>query len=346
MRTLVAWLFHPRSLFFLLPAFMLLLVAGTWAQKYMGLFPATQLFFNSWVLWAGPVPLPGGVTLLALIGVNMAAHFITKSEWTMPGLGTTLTHLGVLILLFGGLLTLYTKQDGFVILRHGQPTNTMVDYHTRELTLSRDGRIVHTLTQHDLKQNTSLRVGNADIHLEKIYRNSRLKPVEKRPAHCSGLACEFTLDEQPALSDDEQNQMGLILRAGTRRFILSEFINGPVTLGDWRIDFKRASYVLPFSLAMTGFDMTTYPGSDTAKSYRTDLTLSDHDKKTDHSIAMNAPLRHRNYVFYQASTLTLANGETASVLNAVKNPAWVFPYAATLLFLAGFVIHIWGRRRV
>jgi hypothetical protein len=344
LRSLVSWLLHPRRLFVLLPAFMLLLVAGTWAQKSMGLFPATARFFNAWFFWVGPVPLPAGVTLLALIGLNMTAHFITKSQWRMPGLGTTLTHAGVLVLLAGGAITLYAKDEGFVILRYGQPTAVMVDYHARVLTVTHNGKATALYPHDDLYIGQKIDLGPTSLVIERIFRNSALKPVAKRPQNCAGIACSFALVEKKPLADDESNQMGLVLRRGNTRFIMSEFINGPITIDGWQAAFTRVSWPLPFVLSLTGFAYDTHPGSDMAKSYRTDLTLRDGTQSADHSIAMNAPLRYGGYTFYQASMITLATGEIASVLNAVKNPAWIFPYAATCLFLVGFLVHVWGRR--
>ena len=39
------------------------LTAGTLAQKWLGLYAAQKIFFASFIIWVGPIPLPGGYTL-------------------------------------------------------------------------------------------------------------------------------------------------------------------------------------------------------------------------------------------------------------------------------------------
>jgi len=43
-----------------------LVIVGTIAQKYIGLYQSQVRFFSSFILWAGPVPLPGGYPTLTV----------------------------------------------------------------------------------------------------------------------------------------------------------------------------------------------------------------------------------------------------------------------------------------
>jgi ResB-like family len=119
---------HPQVLFYVLLYFMMLLVGGTIAQKYIGLFIATHSIFNSFIYWIGPFPFPAGASVLTVLFINLLAHFISKSQWRLPQLGTTLAHLSILILLLGGGITLLKKQEGFVVLRKNETTNIMYAY--------------------------------------------------------------------------------------------------------------------------------------------------------------------------------------------------------------------------
>lgn len=107
---------RPDLLFYLLAYLMTLLVVGTVAQKFMGTFPAIRMFFTSFVLWYGILPLPGGALVLGAMFINLLVHFLVKTTWTVTGLGNHLAHLGILILLLGGGITLCTKQEGFLLL--------------------------------------------------------------------------------------------------------------------------------------------------------------------------------------------------------------------------------------
>lgn len=123
------WLYrvlqHPQIVFYTLLYFMALLVTGTIAQKYIGLFPATKQFFTAFVVWYGILPLPAGASILTLLFFNLLCHFIAKSRWNIAHLGISLAHLGALLLLLGGGMTLAQKQEGFVLLRKDQPTQNV-----------------------------------------------------------------------------------------------------------------------------------------------------------------------------------------------------------------------------
>ena len=72
----------PKPFNTALPVVMLYLVLGTVAQKYIGLYAATQMFFSSPILWLGPFPLPGFPVFLAIITVNLTLILIYKCRWT------------------------------------------------------------------------------------------------------------------------------------------------------------------------------------------------------------------------------------------------------------------------
>ncbi len=336
------WITGPRCLFVLLPLFMAVLAIGTLAQKHLGLFTATEVFFHSWFLWWGPIPLPGGLSVLALIAFNMTAHYLMHSRWSRATLGPTLIHVGVIVLLLGGAISLVTKQEGFVVLRAGQPTATLVDYHQRNLSITKKDRKTQVFPREDLYEGM---VFLPDIRIVKIHRNAR--PVAREPRRmlgCIGLACTHELEPLPAGLDDEAHQMGLVLEIGRREAFLTEFANPSLQLDDMTLTFQRVTTQLPFRLQLDRFEQETHPGTTMAKAYRSDVTLTDGNVSRVATIAMNEPLRHRHYTLYQSSVLTLPDGETASVLNVVENPAWLFPYAASILFLLGFSLHLMARR--
>lgn len=133
-----AWLSRPAIIFWVLPWLMVLLVAGTIAQKYVGLYLAQKTFFSSFYFWCGPLPLPGGYTVTAFIFLSLLAKFITDSRWSWPRAGIILTHFGALILLAGGLLTAVTAREGFIMIDEGAESAQVEDYHARALMISED----------------------------------------------------------------------------------------------------------------------------------------------------------------------------------------------------------------
>lgn len=114
---------------------MVLLVVGTVAQKYVGLYQAQRLYFFSFVTWFGPVPLPGGYTTMAVIFINLLAKLVFGSPWHWRKAGTLIVHLGAVLLLTGGLLTAFYSKEGNMIIYEGTGSDYFSDHHERELVV-------------------------------------------------------------------------------------------------------------------------------------------------------------------------------------------------------------------
>lgn len=350
LHTLWRFLHSPRLLFYVLIYFMGVLVVGTVAQKEMGLFSATHLFFNSFFYWIGPVPVPVGASVLLVLFINMTAHFVTTSKWDKPYIGSTIAHFSILLLLFGGGVTLLTKQEGFMLLRQNDSTPMVYDYHRRDIVVYRNTKEIARIRANGLHANTVLALPSTlpvTITLQERCENCHL-------------------DEQGALApltankEDEVNQWGMRFSVQGKKdthakdITVTEF-SAPhefMTQGDipYRIALRRYSWPLPFSLELIQFSQSYHPGTGIAQHYESALYVREpaQDGKAARSwparISMNDPLRYNGYTFYQSSVLSLPNNEVASVLNVVKNAGWLFPYIATFLLCAGLLVHLGVRR--
>ncbi|MEM6812701.1 MAG: hypothetical protein AAF549_09575, partial [Pseudomonadota bacterium] len=130
------WWAGPIPLTWLMPYFMILLIIGTFTQKDLGLYDAVNLYISNYILWVGPIPTPGGGLILALITFSLAIKFIFFSPWQLKKSGIILSHLGVLILLLGGLITSLDQKEGYMILSEGETKNFYNDYRKRILKIS------------------------------------------------------------------------------------------------------------------------------------------------------------------------------------------------------------------
>jgi hypothetical protein len=90
----------------------LLVFIGTVAQADEGLYQAQARYFKHWFVsgfsFFGrqvPVPLPGGYLIGTLLLINLTAAHIKRFQWSRKKLGIHLTHLGVILLLLGQLVT-------------------------------------------------------------------------------------------------------------------------------------------------------------------------------------------------------------------------------------------------
>jgi hypothetical protein len=128
LRRLVAFLAHPAVVFWVVPYIMVILALGTVAQADMGLYAAQMRYFNSLILWLGPLPLPGGALALSILTLNLLVKFLMFSQWSWKKSGVILSHLGVLLLLTGGIWTTLTAQEGSITLAEGAQTELAQTY--------------------------------------------------------------------------------------------------------------------------------------------------------------------------------------------------------------------------
>lgn len=119
---------------------------GTLAQTSDGLYIAQARYFRSWFsTWtphSGPswviVPLPGGYLLGTLLLANLLAAHIKRFQFTWNKVGIHLTHLGIITLLLGQLLTDMMARESRMSFAEGQARSYSEDFHTFELAFTTD----------------------------------------------------------------------------------------------------------------------------------------------------------------------------------------------------------------
>lgn len=339
----------PSMVFFVLPWLMVLLAAGTIAQKEMGIYAAQNTFFSSWIFWFGPFPLPGGYLTVGFLTLCLLAKFLMYSPWSIARAGTILSHLGILILLIGGILTAFTQKEGFIILKEGAEGNRILDYHQRVLQIEKNDVPVLSVPFEKLEKGKSADTGNLPFHLtiEDTCRNCRAAAL-KDSANRRGLAAQAQLMEAPPEKENELNLSGATLRindADTHNgiYIVMEDIgeHPVITLkGDkYRFSMTRAGTDLPFSIKLIDFKKEMHPGTVTARAYSSQVIVTDGPAEWPYHIEMNHPLRYKGYTFYQSSFSEREDGEY-SILSAVQNKGRVFPYLASAVIFIGLLVHI------
>ncbi len=126
----------PRLLHYILPVVMAYLVVGTVAQKFIGLYQATQIFFSAPIIWMGEaLPLPGMPIFMGLIFLNIAFKLAFKSPWHWRNSGIIITHIGAMLLLLGGLFTALFSNEGYIALGKNEVKSIISDYHAREFVV-------------------------------------------------------------------------------------------------------------------------------------------------------------------------------------------------------------------
>ncbi len=70
---------------------------------------------------------------------------------------------------------------------------------------------------------------------------------------------------------------------------------------NFRLWYGAKTLETPFSIKLNDFQLEKYPGSESAASYASEVTLIDKTEKFDYKIYMNHILNHKGYKFFQAS---------------------------------------------
>ena len=342
----------PTLLFYTLPWLICLLVAGTIAQKYMGLYQAQHMFFSSWILWYGFLPLPGGRLTLALIFVTLAAKFLFKSKWSWSQSGIILTHFGVLLLFIGGFITAYNAKESFILIPEGQRTNILQDYYQKGLYIKKDGAVLHYIPDHDLTLNSSIIIPDSPIRITpRAYcKNCTFKARETDsniPLY--GLAQQIALSPIPDSIDEEANMGGVTLHithAGDDidgLYTTTEAAPHPIEIdyknAHYEIIFSRKETLLPFSIQLDKFEKIFHPGTEMAQHYSSTIQIIDDDTLWPAYIKMNEPLRYKGYTFFQSSYADTPLGP-ATILAVVENKGRLFPYIASLIIAVGLILHL------
>ncbi len=342
----------PAVLFYALPWLMLLLVLGTVAQKDLGLYAAQAKYFSSWILWWGPFPLPGAYVTLGAITICLLAKFLLYSPWRLAQSGTILTHLGVLVLMIGGMVTAATQEEGFLPLREEQSGNMMSSYHDRVLRIEKDGTVFTDIPYAMLIKGAALDLP-FPVKIETLCRNCR--PVATTDTEGrKGLAGTIELREGEAEKEDEANLSGATLAVSGmdeqdgKYVVMEEIPHKPeITFegSTYAFSMGRAQQELPFTLTLQKFSRDMHPGTDVPSGFSSAVMVRDGDVEWPYVIRMNEPLRYKGYTFYQSSFSIRPDGEY-SILSVVRNKGRIFPYLASAIIFAGLLVHILIRLRV
>jgi len=115
---------------------------GTLAQVDIGTFKAQNEFFRSFFVYWTPkgssfrVPIfPGGYLLGGLLLINLLTAHFTRFKWTTKKAGIWITHVGIILLLVGQLLTDMLARESVVKLYEGETKNYSEDFRGIEMVL-------------------------------------------------------------------------------------------------------------------------------------------------------------------------------------------------------------------
>lgn len=361
MNRLLRLLAQPLLFFYAVPWLMVLLVLGTIIQRDAGLYVAQQRYFAAPILWLdcgfAAFPLPGGSLTLAFIACNLIAKLCLQRQWRKK-LGTSLTHISMIVLLVGGAFSAWSRQEGFMELAPAATSNQVEDYHQREFVVERGDVVIKRVDFTALRIGQTMTDGALAITITALCRHCKIVPTQ-HSADSRGVAAKHSLIEQPLLPQEEANLAGVeftiqdeATNQTVRHLAFAPLLAQPdFTLADgrYRVFIQKVRRTLPFTVRLMNFFQDKHPATNVARTYRSDVMVQDGAASWPATITMNQPLRYRGYTLYQAAVSEQQQGEqiiTNSVLNVVRDDGQIFPYVAITLACAGMILHlIHGWRR-
>lgn len=344
---------------------MIILIIGTVAQRELGLYQAQLKYFNSWFFWEGPLPLPGGIPTLGIIFLGLFFQLLFKTKFLDKNkIGISITHLGVFLLLLGGIITNFSSIEGSMIIPEGKSSNYFEDYHLVELAISSPESVAGTgpsliIPEKQLKAGAIFIADHEkySIKILKYFKNITLRskghnnPLDKSLAKIE-LNQQMEIVSKVQESNENENIQAVEFQvsgsANDGVFVVYKDMDQYPTLTTQKgahllAIIRNLRHPLPFTITLNDFEKLVYPSSQIPKSFKSAITL--HDEKIDQKIViqMNEPLRYKGYTFYQSSFSQNSEGEITD-LAVVKNAGKFFPYISSIIICVGILIHLFSIR--
>ena len=362
---------------------MVLVFAGTIDQVNLGIWAVQEKYFRSFAVFtqvggvAMPV-FPGGYTIGGLLLANLIAAHVDRFVFSWRKSGILLTHLGLIVLLVGELLTGLWQQEFHVRISEGETRSYAESFREYELVVidATDATIddVIAIPEALVAGKRSLQHPKLPFRItpKSYYPNSslHLRPAtaggagaEGAPETTAGVGGHIVAAPQPLTHrSDEHNIPSTVIEiAGADGTLGTYLVSGYLPKDQsfnhagrtWKIGLRLKRAYQPFSLTLIKFSHDRYAGTEIPKNFSSRIRLTTAEGQEDREvlISMNNPLRYGGLAFYQAG---FENDDRTTVLQVVQNPSWLVPYIACGMMTAGlavqFGVHlfgfVWRRRRV
>lgn len=320
-----------------------------------------------------PVFLPGGALLMGILFFNLLLGTSIKIRRKPSAIGLYLSHFGILLMIFSGLVTMCYSWEGNVALFPGMKSREGLSFHHWQLEVipvGEDGKSTEALVipHQDLNRlgwnhGRKFTSSKLPFHIEvkKWAKNaepelaSRMQPEGNYGPVIDG----YTLQTLPLRNEAERNAAGgyvdFVPKNGDPAISTMLSVSGDgqlspripyvFTVGGKKFaaQIVREALPLPFDIRLDEFKLEKYSGVDTAKNYQSNVTKIDDGVEEKIEIKMNEPLRHEGYTFFQTSfgpEGSKPGDRMYSVFTVVKNPSDHWPLISLIIVGVGLLIHL------
>jgi len=348
----------------LLTLSIVLIFWATLAQVKLGIWGVQEKFFHTFFVLETipgtgiPVPVfPGGYFLGGLLLLNLVAAHVYRFRLEWKKAGIQLTHLGLILLLVGELLTSLLQVESNLRLDEGATQHYSESYRINELaildTTNPDYNEVVAIPEAVLAGGGVIQHPRLpfQVRIRDYYPNASLQMRDQVPGAAPALATAgigprvAVLPLPPTYKQDERNAPAANIEFTGPEGPLGTWLVSPL-LGmpqkfdyagrTWEITLRFRRYYHPFAVTLLKFTHEKYAGTDIPKNFASRIRLKTDDNRQDREVLiyMNNPLRYAGLTFYQASF----EGEHTSILQVVRNPGWVLPYVSCIMMGLGLLV--------
>lgn len=363
-KLLVRFFTSLRLTVVLLALSILLIFIATLDQTNLGIYAIQQKYFRSlFALVTIPgtrliTPLPGGYLIGGLLLINLIASHFYRFKFSLKKSGIWLTHLGLILLLVGELVSGVLQEDFQMRIGEGETKNYSESFHFNELAIIDTSDPQHDtvvaipeewLTRTEPVQNHALpfRVEVKTYFPNAIVAMRDQVPTAPQSPATTGMGTRLAVFPQPVTyRPDENNTPAAVVELiGAQGSLGTYLLSTQLPRSDsftyegktWKIALRTQRRYEPFSLTLLKVTHDIYPGSDIPKNFSSQVRLKTDDGREDREVRvfMNNPLRHGGLTFYQYQ---MSAPEKFTVFQVVSNPGRLLPYIACPMMALGLVI--------
>jgi hypothetical protein len=333
--------------------------------------------------------MPGGWLIGTVLLVNLLAAHAKRFKFTPKKYGILLVHAGLIFLLVGQFGTELFQVESTMRIEVGQTRNyteapRKVELAVIDVTDPGKDRVT-VIPESVVAQGGDIRTPDLPftLHVEKYLPNSvyvgpMFDGAKIKASDGIGKKLMFALAAPATGMNSEDNPTALIEVASDKGKIgewtvstwmtrYPEFMNmqgdiGMILGGEqvtrpqtftyggrtWQIALRPLRYYKPYNVTLLAFNHDLYPGTDVPKNFSSKIHLNDPARGEDRDILiyMNNPFRYHGETFYQSG---FEPDDQGTILQVVRNPASITPYAACSLVALGlitqFLMHLIGFAR-
>ncbi|HAV63704.1 MAG TPA: ResB protein required for cytochrome C biosynthesis [Verrucomicrobiales bacterium] len=312
------------------------------------------------VLRAPWIPVfPGGYLIGWVLLINLLAAHYVRFKFTWQKAGIFMTHVGLILLLLGQFFTEQLQEESNLRLEEGEERNYSEDQRDAELVFIDPSnpdfdRVVAipnaVLAKGREITHEALPFG---IRVERYAQNSRLKNYNPEsqdgaPAATRGIGARASLSEiAPATAMNELDVPSAVIsftgaNAPEGTWLMSVNLDSPQEIlaggKTWKAEYRFTRHYTPYSIGLIDFRHDLYLGTEKPRNFSSQIRLTNAETGEDREvlIRMNEPLRYAGATYFQASFDE--KNPNVTILQVVRNPAWLTPYVAVIIVGAGLLV--------